>query len=98
MDSLDIKTAVYGRTRAVLPHTEGGKPKARTLRVCVTMNRVNTCSSDATQAFTEQYNNHTIFSIVTVRRNIITAQICSPHTVKFPVEELCVVTIGLTSG
>ncbi len=53
MDSHDIKSAVYGRTRAVLPHTEGGEPKARTLRglrkhVFVTMNHVNTCSSDAT--------------------------------------------------
>ncbi len=30
MDSLDANTAVYGRTRAVLPHTEGRKLKAET--------------------------------------------------------------------
>ncbi len=29
MDLHDIKSAVHGRTRAVLPHTEGGEPKAR---------------------------------------------------------------------
>ncbi len=53
MDSPDIKSAVHGRTRAILPHTEGGKPKAKTLRglykhVCFTVNYANTCSSDAT--------------------------------------------------
>ena len=31
MDSHDVDTAVYGRTRAVLPHTEGGNLKAETL-------------------------------------------------------------------
>ncbi len=31
MDSHDIDTAVQGRTRAALPHTEGGKLKAETL-------------------------------------------------------------------
>ncbi len=53
MDSHDIKSAVHGRTRAVLPHTKGGEPKARTLRglckhVRFTVNYANTCSSDAT--------------------------------------------------
>ncbi len=30
MDLHAVKTAVYGRTRAVFPHTEGGEPKDET--------------------------------------------------------------------
>ncbi len=52
MDSHAIKSAVHGRTRAVLPHTEGGEPKARHYadhaNTCVTVKYANTCSSDAT--------------------------------------------------